>query len=92
MANSNLMWQNGGPYLNYTDGATCGNNQKRYTLIAFICGAEGSPNISVVVKDEPCYVIIHRNTDLVCEKRVSKDLGMESLNFFSYITVKIFKF
>ncbi|XP_012260513.2 cation-independent mannose-6-phosphate receptor isoform X2 [Athalia rosae] len=69
-ANANLMWQHGGPYLNYTDGAACGNGQRRYTLIAFVCGAEGSSDAPVVLKDEPCSLIIHWYTDRVCKRRI----------------------
>lgn len=69
-ANTNLMWQEGGPYLNYTDGGICENGQLHYTVIGFVCGAEGSPSKPLVMEQNPCQLIIHWNTDLVCEKRV----------------------
>lgn len=69
-ANTNLMWEEGGPYLNYTNGDLCENGQRRYTVIAFLCGAEGSPNEPLVMEQNSCQLIIHWNTNLVCEKRV----------------------
>lgn len=68
--NTNLMWAEGGPYLNYTDGDICGNGQRHYTIIAFVCGAEGLPDEPIVMELNLCQLIIHWNTDLVCEKRV----------------------
>lgn len=73
MTKTKLMWSQGGPYLNYTDGAICGAGQRRYTVIAFFCGAEGSSDGPMIMEDENCALIIHWNTQLVCEKRVSID-------------------
>ncbi|XP_047343685.1 cation-independent mannose-6-phosphate receptor isoform X1 [Vespa velutina] len=70
MANANLMWQQGGPYLNYTDGDKCNNNQYRQTFIAFLCGPEGSLNDPIIMEENPCQLIIHWNLNLVCEKRI----------------------
>ncbi|KAL2725452.1 cation-independent mannose-6-phosphate receptor isoform X1 [Vespula squamosa] len=70
MAKTNLMWQQGGPYLNYTDGDKCNNNQYRQTFIAFLCGPEGSSNDPVIMEENPCQLIIHWNLNLVCEKRI----------------------
>ncbi|XP_015589985.1 cation-independent mannose-6-phosphate receptor isoform X1 [Cephus cinctus] len=67
-ANTNLQWRREGPYLNYTDGALCGNGQRRYTLIIFLCGVEGSSNASLITEDEPCSLVIYWKTDLVCIK------------------------
>lgn len=70
-ANSKLMWQQGGPYLNYTNGDLCENGTHHYTVIGFFCGPEGSPNSPMLMEEYPCQTVIHWNTDLVCEKRVS---------------------
>ncbi|XP_011342492.1 cation-independent mannose-6-phosphate receptor isoform X2 [Ooceraea biroi] len=69
-ANTNLKWQQGGPYLNYTNGDLCGNGMRRYTIIAFFCGPEGSASFPVLMEERPCQTVIHWNTDLVCEKRI----------------------
>jgi len=34
-ANANLTWQQGGPYLNYTNGDLCENGMRHYTIIGF---------------------------------------------------------
>ncbi|XP_076649828.1 lysosomal enzyme receptor protein [Halictus rubicundus] len=68
--NTNLIWQEGGPYLNYTNGDFCENGQRHYTTIAFVCGAEGVSNEPFVMEQKPCQLSIHWNTDLVCEKRI----------------------
>ncbi|XP_076288109.1 lysosomal enzyme receptor protein isoform X2 [Lasioglossum baleicum] len=68
--NTNLIWQEGGPYLNYTNGDLCENGQRSYTIIAFVCGAEGVSKEPFVMEQKPCQLIIHWNTDLVCEKRI----------------------
>ncbi|XP_015181720.1 PREDICTED: cation-independent mannose-6-phosphate receptor isoform X2 [Polistes dominula] len=72
MANTNLMWQQGGPYLNYTDGDKCSDNKYRQTLIAFLCGPEGSTNDPIIIEESPCQLIIHWNLNLICEH---KNLG-----------------
>lgn len=69
-ANTNLMWEEGGPYLNYTDGDECKPGQRRYTIIAFICGAEGSRDGPLIMEQNTCQLIIHWNTNLVCGNRV----------------------
>ncbi|XP_071630310.1 cation-independent mannose-6-phosphate receptor-like isoform X1 [Temnothorax longispinosus] len=69
-ANTNLIWQQGGPYLNYTDGDSCENGMRHYTVIGFLCEPQGSPNQPLLVKEYPCQTIIHWNTDLVCEKKI----------------------
>lgn len=69
-ANANLTWQQGGPYLNYTNGDSCENGM-HYTLIGFVCEPQGSPSRPLLMKESPCQTIIHWNTDLVCEKKVS---------------------
>ncbi|XP_046736027.1 cation-independent mannose-6-phosphate receptor isoform X2 [Diprion similis] len=71
MANGNLMWQHGGPYLNYTNGAICENGQNHYTLIAFVCGAEGSTGSPIIVKKNTCSLIIHWYTSLACENKLT---------------------
>jgi hypothetical protein len=72
MVNSNLQFRQGGSlFLNYTDGAPCGDG-KRMTLIEFMCGAEGSiegPRVIDVLGD--CITVVHWHTELACEKRVS---------------------
>lgn len=70
-ANTNLIWQQGGPYLNYTNGDLCENGMRHYTLIRFFCEPQGSSNRPLLMKEYPCQTMIHWNTDLVCEKRVS---------------------
>ncbi|XP_043497869.1 cation-independent mannose-6-phosphate receptor isoform X1 [Polistes fuscatus] len=70
MANTNLMWQQGGPYLNYTDGDKCSDSQYHQTLIAFLCGPEGSTNDPIIIKESPCQLIIHWNLNLVCENKI----------------------
>lgn len=70
-ANVNLKWQQGGPYLNYTNGDFCGNATRHYTIIAFFCGPEGSPSLPILMEENPCQAVIHWNTDVVCEKRAS---------------------
>ncbi|XP_012235795.1 cation-independent mannose-6-phosphate receptor [Linepithema humile] len=69
-ANSNLMWQQGGPYLNYTNGDLCENGMRHYTVIGFFCGSEGSSNLPILMEEYPCQTVIHWNLDLVCEKRI----------------------
>jgi len=69
-ANANLMWQQGGPYLNYTNGDLCGKKMRHYTIIGFYCGPEESSNVPVLMEEDSCRTVIHWNTDLVCEKRV----------------------
>lgn len=71
-ANTNLIWEEGGPYLNYTDGDICENGLQRYTIIAFVCGAEGSPDKPLIMEQNACQLIIHWDTNLVCEKRVGQ--------------------
>lgn len=71
-ANANLIWQQGGPYLNYTNGKICPQTGVRhYTIIGFFCGPEGSTNTPFLMEDYPCQTVIHWNTELVCEKRAS---------------------
>ncbi|XP_012144587.2 lysosomal enzyme receptor protein [Megachile rotundata] len=86
IANTNLMWEEGGPYLNYTNGADCGNKQRRYTVIAFLCGAEGSPNKPLVMEQNSCQLIIHWNTNLVCEKRMKCTTADSEINLSSLIS------
>ncbi|XP_011135989.1 cation-independent mannose-6-phosphate receptor isoform X2 [Harpegnathos saltator] len=70
-ANANLIWQQGGPYLNYTNGKICSQTGMRhYTIIGFFCGPEGSTNAPFLMEDNPCQTVIHWNRDLVCEKRL----------------------
>lgn len=81
-ANTKLIWQQGGPYLNYTNGYLCENGMRHYTLIGFLCESQGSPNQDpLLVKEYPCQTIIHWNTDLVCEKKVGMIICI-SLIFF----------
>lgn len=70
LTNSNLLWRQGGPYLNYTNGADCGKGQRRYTLIGFFCGAERSISGPTIMENDDCALIIHWNTPLVCAKQV----------------------
>ncbi|XP_029053716.1 cation-independent mannose-6-phosphate receptor isoform X1 [Osmia bicornis bicornis] len=84
-ANTNLMWEEGGPYLNYTNGDLCENGQRRYTVIAFLCGAEGSPNEPLVMEQNSCQLIIHWNTNLVCEKRIKCATDDDEINLSSLI-------
>ncbi|XP_076766762.1 lysosomal enzyme receptor protein [Xylocopa sonorina] len=83
--NKNLMWAEGGPYLNYTDGDLCGNGQRHYTIIAFFCGAEGSSHEPFVMEQNPCQLIIHWNTNLVCEKRIKCATDDDEINLSSLI-------
>lgn len=69
--NTNLIWQQGGPYLNYTNGKLCDNGLRHYTVIGFFCGPEGSSNQPLLMEEYPCQTVIHWNIDLACEKRVS---------------------
>lgn len=69
-ANTNLIWQQGGPYLNYTNGDLCENGMRHYTLIGFLCEPQGSPNQPLLIKEYPCQTVVHWSTDLVCEKKV----------------------
>ncbi|CAL1684751.1 unnamed protein product [Lasius platythorax] len=69
-ANTNLIWQQGGPYLNYTNGDLCENGMHHYTVIGFFCGPEGSSNQPLLMEEYPCQTVIHWNTDLACEKRI----------------------
>ncbi|XP_028050278.1 cation-independent mannose-6-phosphate receptor [Monomorium pharaonis] len=69
-ANTNLIWQQGGPYLNYTNGILCENGIHHYTLIEFFCEPQNSPSRPLLMKEYPCHTIIHWNTDLVCEKKI----------------------
>ena len=57
-----LMWKEGGPYLNYTNGRRCANGQHKYTLISFFCGRQSSFNI----QEYPCSTVINMTTDVVC--------------------------
>ncbi|KAG7213127.1 hypothetical protein KM043_002444 [Ampulex compressa] len=68
--NSNLMWKESGPYLNYTNGDLCSNGQRRYTIISFVCGNEVKLYTPVIMEEHPCWFMIHWQTNLVCEKRV----------------------
>ncbi|XP_076173543.1 lysosomal enzyme receptor protein isoform X2 [Ptiloglossa arizonensis] len=83
--NTNLMWQEGGPYLNYTNGDLCENGRSRYTVIAFVCGAEGVPNKLLVMEQNPCQLIIHWITNLVCEKRIKCATIDDEINLSSLI-------
>lgn len=69
-ANANLTWQQGGPYLNYTNGDLCEKGMRHHTLIAFFCESQGSPSRPLFVKESSCQTIIHWNTDLACEKKI----------------------
>ncbi|KAL6449215.1 hypothetical protein ACFW04_000702 [Cataglyphis niger] len=69
-ANTNLIWQQGGPYLNYTNGKLCDNGLHHYTVIGFFCGPEGSPNQPLLMEEYPCQTVIHWNINLACEKRI----------------------
>ncbi|XP_011158228.2 cation-independent mannose-6-phosphate receptor isoform X2 [Solenopsis invicta] len=69
-ASTNLIWQQGGPYLNYTNGDLCENGMRHYTLIRFFCEPQGSPSRPLLIKENSCQTIIHWNTDLVCEKKI----------------------
>ncbi|XP_020283020.1 cation-independent mannose-6-phosphate receptor [Pseudomyrmex gracilis] len=69
-ANTNLMWQQGGPYLNYSDGSLCENGMRHHTIIGFFCGPEGSFKHPLLMEDYPCQTVIHWDTRLVCEKRI----------------------
>ncbi|XP_043511603.1 cation-independent mannose-6-phosphate receptor isoform X1 [Frieseomelitta varia] len=84
-ANTNLMWEEGGPYLNYTDGDVCKTGQRRYTIIAFICGAEGSPDGPLIMEQDDCQLIIHWNTNLVCGNRVKCVTDDDEINLSSLI-------
>lgn len=70
-ANTNLIWQQGGPYLNYTNGKLCDNGLHHYTIIGFFCGPEGSSNQPLLMEEYSCQTVIHWNINLACEKRVS---------------------
>lgn len=84
-ANTNLIWEEGGPYLNYTDGDLCENGRRRYTIIAFFCGPEGSPNEPLIMEQNTCQLIIHWNTNLVCEQRIKCATDDNEINLSSLI-------
>nr|XP_050868937.1 cation-independent mannose-6-phosphate receptor isoform X2 [Vespula vulgaris] len=86
MANTNLMWQEGGPYLNYTDGNKCNDNQYSQTFIAFFCGPEGSSNDPIIIEENPCQLIIHWNLNLVCEKRIKCNIPDTEVTLDSLIS------
>ncbi|XP_034945138.1 cation-independent mannose-6-phosphate receptor isoform X2 [Chelonus insularis] len=73
-ANSNFFWSAHGPYLNYTDGSPCGNQNRRYTLIHFSCERDKSKNVPTIVEDKACHLIIQWNTSLVCNDKSIKYL------------------
>ncbi|XP_076672942.1 lysosomal enzyme receptor protein [Andrena cerasifolii] len=85
MVNTNLTWQEGGPYLNYTGGDLCEDGRRRYTIIAFVCGVEGSSEKPLVMEQSPCQLIIHWNTNLVCEKRIKCATVDDEVNLTSLI-------
>lgn len=65
--NSNLMWKESGPYLNYTNGSLCGTmNQRAYTIIEFYCDEIESSEIEET--GNSCYNKIKISTNLTCEK------------------------
>ncbi|KAK2588804.1 hypothetical protein KPH14_001679 [Odynerus spinipes] len=70
MANTNLMWQQAGPYLNYTEGDKCNTNQSRQTLITFLCGPEGTSTDPLIVEENPCQLVINWNHNLICKKQI----------------------
>ncbi|KAK0181943.1 hypothetical protein PV327_000121 [Microctonus hyperodae] len=70
-ANSKLLWNVHGPYLNYTDGSPCGENKNRSTQITFVCAPEGAENMNTIDDDDPCHLRIHYHTSLVCENKKS---------------------
>lgn len=70
-ADTNLKWQQDGPYLKYLNGNLCENRMYHYTIIKFFCSPEGLSNQPILMKQYPCQTILHWNTNLVCEKRVS---------------------
>lgn len=70
-ADTKLKWQQDGPYLKYFNGSSCENGMYHYTIIKFSCRPEGSSNQPILMEEHPCQTIIHWNTDLACEKKVS---------------------
>ncbi|XP_058803563.1 cation-independent mannose-6-phosphate receptor [Phymastichus coffea] len=65
MGNSNLLWKETGPYLNYTNGSPCGNGiKKMYTIIEFYCN--NIENYDIDERPDLCYNIIKVTTELAC--------------------------
>ncbi|XP_016837962.1 cation-independent mannose-6-phosphate receptor isoform X3 [Nasonia vitripennis] len=63
IGNSNLMWKESGPYLNYTNGDVCFGKQQKYTVIEFYCGPDDY-EIDVI---DLCYDLIKYSTPLACK-------------------------
>lgn len=69
IGNSNLMWKESGPYLNYTNGDLCYNRkQQRYTLIEFSCGPDYS---DIAEENDLCHNVVKISTPLVCKNQVN---------------------
>lgn len=90
MANTNLMWQQAGPYLNYTSdnklgGDKCNANEYHQTLIQFLCGPKGAPNGPFVVEEKPCQLVINWNYDLICEKNIECATADKEINLTSLV-------
>ncbi|XP_023248138.1 cation-independent mannose-6-phosphate receptor [Copidosoma floridanum] len=67
-ATTKLMWKESGPYLNYTDGHSCNNNQsRRYTIIEFHCGNRNDYEIED--QDDICSKVIKMSTKLACDEK-----------------------
>ncbi|GLH13669.1 Uncharacterized protein GBIM_18194 [Gryllus bimaculatus] len=63
IGNSNLYFDRGKFYLNYTDGANCASNVKIFTIIEFICGTKDSQLITFL---NPCAYSVSVFTSLAC--------------------------
>lgn len=68
IGNSKLLWKESGPYLNYTSGDHCYNNQQRHTIIEFYCGPEGYE----IEEKDLCFDTVKFSTPLACKNKVNK--------------------
>ncbi|KAJ8672796.1 hypothetical protein QAD02_004056 [Eretmocerus hayati] len=78
IANFDLNWKEGHPYLNYTNGDLCNSRQQhRYTIIEFYCGTVYESSI----EENGCFDVIKVSTHLVCKERSNCVIGPSGLNF-----------
>ena len=70
-ANDHLLYNDGNPYLNYTDGAPCHRDKfVRNSIITFVCRPEGRSAPEFVMESDDCTYYFDWHTEKACEKQV----------------------
>nr|CAD7256732.1 unnamed protein product [Timema shepardi] len=71
IGHSNLQYQDGQLFLNYSGGKLCQKGTRQSTRVQFMCGAENTTQGPKLLEElDDCSTLIAWNTELACEHRI----------------------